>query len=246
MATAEGPTARNLRAIARLAGIKDLPQHATKAMIAGAIAGAMQSLAKPGPGAGTRSAPHDEIEYRRGRIEYYLSLGFTQRAIAEALAHEDPPINVHFTTVSRTAAEIRERWKAQSVAQRSDTVNRQLAAWEARLGALMGAWAHEMRAYERQRSIGRPEDLTFIGGVGTVDDRQMAADSHLRSMERLHRQIVAIEQQRRDLMGLDAEESSGTFRDLLIATAEGLGWPEDAIPAAVAEAERLLGMAPAE
>jgi len=239
MATIEGPTARNLRAAARLVGVQALPQNATKSQIAGAIIGALESQARPSRRLDLKRSPQDQQHYRRARVEHYLALGFAQSAIVEALANEDPPLRVHESTISRDAAAIREAWKAHALEQRTDAVAAQVAAWDARLRVLSEAWAHEMASYARQRSKGRAEDLQE-GQFGIYDPRMSTAGQHIRAAERLHGQIAEIEKQRRELMGLDSYDTGGTFRDALIAKAEELGWPEDAIADIVAEAEQII------
>lgn len=238
MATTTGPSARNIRAAARLLGMGDLPQRATRAALAGAIVGHLQAFARPGPGA-ARTSPRDGVTYRRERVAYYLAMGFTQAAIVEALANEDPPLKIHESQVSRDAAEIREAWKLKAVEERADAVALQVAAWEARLGVLNEAWTFEMQAYARLRGSGREEAIED-GQFGLYEPRQAIGAAHIRAAEKLHNQIDAIEKQRRDLLALDAAEGAGTFREALIAKAEELGWPEDAIADVVAEAERII------
>ena len=240
MATTEGPTSRNLRAAARLVGVASLPQNATKAQIAGAIVGALDALARPTAGrAAQQRSPQDQQHYRRERVEYYLALGFTQSAIVEALANETPPMRVNVSTISRDAAAIRKVWIAQALETRNETMAVQIAAWDARLRVLSEAGVHEMEAYRRLRGRSLPEDLVQTM-VGLADARGDVAARHIRAAERLHGQIDAIEKQRRDMMGLDAYETQGTFRDALIAKAEELGWPDDAIADIVAEAEQII------
>lgn len=239
MATPAEPTARNLRAAARLVGVGTLPQHATRAQIAGAIVGALQSVARPGDRLRARMSPQDAQHYRRERVGYYLALGFTQRAVREALANEDPPISVTVPTISRDASVIREEWKRRAVDQRTEAMTQQVAAWDARLLVLNEAWSHEMTAYANLRGSSRREDLVDTP-FGKVDEGGALGAGHIRAAERLHGQIAEIEKQRRDLMGLDAAETGGTFREALIAKAEELGWPDDAIADVVAKAEAII------
>ncbi len=239
MATNEGPTVRNLRAAARLVGVQALPKNATKSQIAGAIVGALEPHARPTRRLDLKRSPQDQQHYRRSRVEHYLALGFAQSAIVEALANEDPPLRVHESTISRDAAVIREAWKAHALEQRTDAVAAQVAAWDARTRVLSEAWAHEMAAYARLRGASRVEDLAQTM-VGLADVRGDVAARHIRAAERLHGQIAEIEKQRRELMGLDSYDTGGTFRDALIAKAEELGWPEDAIADVVAEAEQII------
>lgn len=239
MATTTGPSARNIRAAARLLGMGDLPQRATRAALAGAIVGHLQAFARPRPGTASQTSPQDQKNHRRARVSYYLAMGFTQAAIVEALANEDPPLKIHESQVSRDAAEIREAWKLKAVEERADAVALQVAAWEARLGVLNEAWSHEMQAYARLRGASREADVE-LGEFGYYEPKQAIGAAHIRAAERLHAQIDAIEKQRRDLLALDAAEGTGTFREALIAKAEELGWPEDAIADVVAEAERII------
>lgn len=242
MATASGgPTARNLRAAARLVGVVTLPQHATRSQIAGAIVGALQAVARPDAAGRQRAtqSPQDRQHYRRERVGYYLAQGFTQPAIREALLNEDPPIRTTEATISHDASVIREQWKERAVEQRADVMAEQVAAWDARLRVLSEAWTHEMTAYRNLRGPGTVESLT-VTPFGKVDEGGHLGSGHIRAAERLHGQIAEIEKQRRDLMGLDAVETGGTFRDALIAKAEELGWPPEAVASIVADAEAII------
>lgn len=243
MATANsgGPTARNLRAAARLVGVVNLPQNATRSQMAGAIVGVLQLVASPA-GAGrqrARMSPQDAQHYRRDRVGYYLAQGFTQPAIREALLNEDPPIKVNESTISRDAAVIREQWKERAVEQRAEVMAEQVAMWDARLRVLSEAWTHEMTAYRNLRGSGTVDGLVSTE-FGRYDEGGSLGAARIRAAERLHAQIAEIERQRRDLMGLDAVETGGTFREALIAKAEELGWPDDAIADVVAQAEAII------
>lgn len=239
MATTSGPTARNLRAAARLVGVVTLPQHATRSQIAGAIVGALQAVARPEPAVQAQRSPQDQQHYRRDRVGYYLAQGFTQPAIREALLNENPPIKVHESTISRDAAVIREQWKERAVEQRVEVMSEQVAMWDARLRVLSEAWTHEMTAYRNLRGRSSLDELVQTP-FGRIDEGGALGAPHIRAAERIHGQIIEIEKQRRDLMGLDAAETGGTFREALIAKAEELGWPDDAIADVVAKAEAII------
>lgn len=236
-----GPTARNLHAAARLVGITTLPKNATRSQMAGAIIGALQTVVRPDAAGRHRAtqSPQDRQHYRRERVGYYLAQGFTQPAIREALLNETPPIKVNESTISRDASVIREQWKERAVEQRVEVMAEQVAMWDARLRVLSEAWTHEMAAYANLRGRSSLDELVQTP-FGRRDEGGALGAPHIRAAERIHGQIIEIEKQRRDLMGLDAAETGGTFREALIAKAEELGWPDDAIADVVAQAEAII------
>lgn len=227
------PTVRELRAAIRIMG-GDPTGLRTKAQLSGAIAALNDRIARPRQ---SPNATHDDAEGRRERVAWYLRLGYSQRAIVAALAAEHPPVKASQTTVSRDATEIRERWKATQVEHREAMADAQLLAWDGRLEALTRAWVHEVQAYEAQHG-GRLGEVVS-GPFGEFEPGAELAAMHLRSLEPLSKQILAIENARRDLMGLDDEES-GSFAEGVRQAGEELGWPEDAIERTIAEAEEIL------
>lgn len=213
---------KNIRASIRMMGGTLPGEDASIAVHLGALS-ATFAPSRKARGAANRHTR----EARRVEVASLMAQGLPVAAISESLRRRG--FAASSSVIATDIRVIEKLWRDDQVEKRSKYVDRQLLAWDARLKIQYEAFSYEMEQYVESRKLDNDADgkpILRVSSYGPWMAAEAMGSQRLRSVERILKGIARMEEDRRDLLGLDAPEQL----DLVVRIqriAESEGWSEE-------------------